>query len=143
MRNPGLIAWIHLMRVHQKLHHHSMADLARYDITPAQFEVIAHLFAAQGISQQALAEKLLVTKGNVCGLIDRLAVLGLVERRCHPEDRRSNLLFLTDKGQQLAAEVIPAHEAHIADHMSVLTPDDQRTLAALLRELDRSLPQSA
>jgi len=120
-----------------------MEDLSEYDLTPAQFEVIAKLWGAQGISQQMLAERLLVTKGNVCGLIDRMSVLGLVERRCDPEDRRSNLLFLTDKGMELADRVIPAHERHIAEHMSVLSPEDQRKLAALLRELDRSLENHA
>src|SRR5690242_9576078 len=104
IRQPGLIAWMHLMRVHNKMQHHASDHLDYYDLTPAQFEVLAHLSADQGISQQVLAQKLLVTKGNVCGLIDRMSTQGLVERRCDPDDRRSNLLFLTDKGQALAAE---------------------------------------
>lgn len=139
IRHPGLIAWMHLMRVHNKMHHHSSDHLEGYDITPAQFEVIAHLSTDQGISQQVLAEKLLVTKGNVCGLIDRMSSQGLVERRCDPADRRSNLLFLTEKGHQLASEVIPAHEQYIVEHMEALSPEEQRTLGGLLRDLDKYL----
>src|SRR4029078_8803354 len=97
------------------------------------------LSADQGISQQILAQKLLVTKGNVCGLISRMEAQGLVERRCDHEDRRSNMLFLTDKGQTLASKVIPAHEQYILDHMAALSSEEQRTLGGLLRDLDKYL----
>jgi len=130
---------MHLMRVHSKMQHHSSEHLDNYDITPAQFEVLVHLSTNQGISQQELAEKLLVTKGNVCGLIDRMSSQELVERRSDPEDRRSNLLFLTERGQTLASEVIPAQEQYIIQHMAVLSPEEQRTLGGLLRELDHYL----
>jgi DNA-binding MarR family transcriptional regulator len=140
MRNPGLLAWLHLMRVFQKMQHHSMNHLREeYSLTPAQFEVLSRLSVEPGITQQALAEKLLVTKGNVCGLIGRLEEQGLVERRCDPEDKRSNLLFLTEAAQKLASEVIPAHEEFIQEHMSSLSEDEQRDLHTLLRSLDSSL----
>jgi DNA-binding MarR family transcriptional regulator len=116
-----------------------MEHLHDYNLTPAQFDVIAHLSVAPGISQQELAERLLVTKGNICGLIGRLEERGLVTRCQDPEDRRSNVLNLTDRARQLAAEVIPAHEQFILEHMSSLTQDEQRTLLVLLRDLDRSL----
>src|SRR4051812_18049768 len=96
MRHPGLLAWMHLMRVFTKMQQHSMDQLKCYDLTPSQFEVMSRLSASPGITQQALAESLLVTKGNVCGLIDRLEAQKLVERRCDPQDRRSNLLYLTE-----------------------------------------------
>jgi len=130
---------MHLMRVYSKMQHHSSDHLDDYDLTPAQFEVLAHLSGSQGISQQSLAEKLLVTKGNVCGLIDRMSAQELVERRADPEDRRSNLLFLTGKGVELASAVIPAHEQYIVQHMEALSPEEQRTLGALLRDLDKYL----
>ncbi len=139
MRTPGLLAWIHLMRVFQKMQYHSMSHLQDYNVTPAQFEVLSRLSVDPGITQQALAEKLLVTKGNVCGLISRLEEQGLVERRSDPEDRRSNLLFLTEAAQKLASQVIPAHEGFIQEHMSSLAEDEQRALHTLLRSLDNSL----
>jgi DNA-binding MarR family transcriptional regulator len=139
VRNPGLLAWLHLVRVFDKMHSHSMGHLTKYKLTPAQFDVLAHLSVAPGITQQELADKLLVTKGNICGLIDRLESQGLVERRCDPRDRRSNLLFLTGKAHELANEVIPAHEDHLQSHMDVLSEDEQRALLDLLKRLDHSL----
>ncbi len=138
-RNPALVAWLHLMRVYSKMQHHSMDHLGDYDLTLAQFEVLSRLSVSEGMTQQALAERLLVTKGNVCGLIDRMSALGLVERRADPEDRRSNMLFLTDAGRKLASEVIPAHEEFVSEHMEGLSDDEQRELTSLLRKLDRYL----
>ena len=135
----GVVPWLHLVRIQQKIGRRAMAQLAAYDLTPAQFDVLAQLRAAPGITQQMLADRLLVTKGNVCGLIDRLVARGLVERCSDPADRRANLLVLTDVGAALADEVIPAHEALIAEHMDRLGAEKRRTLGGLLRELDHAL----
>jgi DNA-binding MarR family transcriptional regulator len=139
VRQPGVLAWLYLMRVYDKLQLRSMQHLAEYNLTPAQFDVLAQLSLKDRISQQELAERLLVTKGNVCGLIDRMSSRGLVERQSHPHDARVNLICLTDKGQALADEVIPAEEAFMQSQMDALSSDEQRTLQALLRELDLSL----
>jgi DNA-binding MarR family transcriptional regulator len=129
------------MRVYHKMQQHSLSQLHDYGLTTAQFEVLAHLRANPGITQQELAEKLLVTKGNVCGLLDRLQRDGLVERCGDPDDRRAKRLHLTEKAQTLAEDVIPAHEAFIEEHLSSLSDDDQQTLHLLLRDLDQSLRQ--
>jgi DNA-binding MarR family transcriptional regulator len=129
------------MRIYHKMQQHSSSHLHCYDLTPAQFEVLAHLHTNPGITQQELAEKLLVTKGNVCGLINRLEADGLVERCPDPEDRRSNRLHLTEKATQIASEAIPDHEAFIEDHMAALSGEDLEALHALLRGLDQSLKQ--
>jgi DNA-binding MarR family transcriptional regulator len=141
IRRPGLLAWLHLMRVYHKMQQHSSSHLHCYDLTSAQFEVLAHLSVNPGMTQQELADKLLVTKGNVCGLINRLETDGLVERCSDPDDKRSNRLHLTEKGGKLAAEAIPEHEAFVAEHMSVLSGDDLESLHMLLRDLDQSLKQ--
>ena len=139
VRNPGLLSWLYMMRVSSKIEHSSAEHLSRYDLTPAQFDVLAHLSVKSGISQQALSERLLVTKGNVCGLIDRMESRGLVSRQSDPDDRRLNLLHLTEAGKELANRAVPAHEDFLKGQMSHLGETDQQTLSKLLRELDKSL----
>lgn len=139
VRNNGLLAWLYMMRVSNKIHRNSADHLAEYDLTAAQFDVLAHLSVKGGISQQALSERLLVTKGNVVGLIDRMERRGLLSRCNHPDDRRLNLLHLTEEGMALASRVVPAHEEFIQQQMQHLGAEEQRTLHFLLRDLDRSL----
>ena len=58
----------------------------------------------EGMSQQALAERLYVTKGNISGLIDRLVAAGLVERRPIVADKRQYALYLTAAGRSDGGE---------------------------------------
>jgi len=139
LRQPGMLAWLHMVRVMHQIGRRASAQLEHYDLTPAQFDVLAQLSMAPGITQQMLADRLLVTKGNVTGLLDRMSYRGLLRRCPNPEDGRSHLLYLTEQGSELAAEVVPAHEALIGTCMSHLTPDQQMTLQHLLRQLERGL----
>src|SRR5438128_1330245 len=88
MCGSSVSAWLDLVRVYEKVNRHLMNHLSKYDLSTAQYDVLAHLSQKPGITQQALAQELLVTKGNICGLIDRMSAHGLVERRNDPEDRR-------------------------------------------------------
>jgi DNA-binding MarR family transcriptional regulator len=122
-----------------KIHRHLLLHLENYDLTLAQFGVLANLQAAPEISQQALANRLFVTKGNIVGLLNRLECRGLVQRRPDPEDGRSHIVSLTEQGAALAAQVVPAHEKLVAEYMGLLPEEDQLTLHNLLRTLNRSL----
>ncbi len=137
----SMSAWLYLVRVYDKMQHHLMDHLDNYDLTLAQYDVLALLNQEQGITQQALAQKLLVTKGNVCGLIDRMSAHGLVERRSDPEDRRPNLLHLTAEGERLAKEAVPAYSEFVREHMSGLTSQQLAVLREILLTLDNSIRQ--
>ncbi len=132
-------AWLLLVRIYDKMQHHLMTHLGHYDLTIAQYDVLAHLGSAPGITQQTLAERLLVTKGNICGLIDRMSSRGLVERRNDPEDRRSNLLYLTDEGQLLAREAVPAYSSFVREHIASLPAGEQASLLDILTHLERGI----
>lgn len=136
LRQPGLLAWLRLARVYQKVDRISAQGLRYQGLSMAQFDVLAHLAAREGITQQELADLLLVTKGNVCQILDRMEEAGLLLRR---QDGRANRLFLTDEGRRLATDTIPRHEEVILQLFSGLTPGEQTQLLQLLRILDRSL----
>jgi DNA-binding MarR family transcriptional regulator len=138
-RQPAVLAWCRLARVYGKAQQHAARHLRPFGLTVAQFDVLAQVGAAEGLSQQDLAERLLVTKGNVCGLIDRLERLGLVARQPDPVDRRVNRLVLTAAGRRLYAEVVPAQEALLAERFAALPAAHQYDLLALLRTLDHAL----
>src|SRR5436305_10663045 len=76
-----LRTWVQLARTFYRIHRRIMSALARHDVTMPQFDILATLRFSEGVTQQELAERLLVTKGNVCGVLDRLEGLGWVSRR--------------------------------------------------------------
>jgi MarR family transcriptional regulator, 2-MHQ and catechol-resistance regulon repressor len=124
------------MRIHQRVNRASAGQLKGWDLSLAQFDVLAHVGASEGTSQQELADSLLVTKGNVCQLLDKMEGRGLILRR---QEGRTNRLFLTEEGRRLFEEVVPAHEAAIAERFSVLSEEEQAQLYELLRRFDRAL----
>lgn len=140
MESMAVLAWVRLARVYQKVTQASTTQLRDFGLSLAQFDVLAQVGAAEGLTQQELADRLLVTKGNVSQLVDKLENAGLVLRV--PEGRACRLQ-LTAAGRALHDNVVPAHEAFVAREFSALAREEQAHLARLLRTLDRSLAASS
>jgi len=122
--------WFRVIRLHRRAVNTVASELKALGLSIPQFDLLSTLTEREGLSQQELAERLYVTKGNVSGLLDRMVEADLVERRSIPGDRRSNALYLTKKGRDLAERGIAAQRAYV-----------QRTLGSLpqqdLAELER------
>ena len=136
LRTPAVLAWLRLVRVYQKIDRGSTEHLRRWGLSVAQFDVLAQVGAAEGLTQQALADRLLVTKGNVTQLLNRMEADGLLVRR---QQGRANGLYLTAKGRKLRDEVVPAHEAFLEQQLAGLSSAEQVSLLGALRRLDRTL----
>jgi DNA-binding MarR family transcriptional regulator len=139
-RDIGVIAWMRLARVYHLVDRATVELVKRFDLTTAQFDVIAQVGAKEGRTQQELADALLVTKGNITQLLDRLEERRLIERRTEP-GRRGKMLYLTESGWQLNRQVVPAQEAMIAGLFNRLSGDDQIELNRILRQFNRALGQ--
>jgi DNA-binding MarR family transcriptional regulator len=124
-----------MVRVVNRTQRAAADQLGAWGLSAAQFDVLAQLGASQGPNQLELATRLLVTQGNICQLLDGMEKMGLIERR---REGRSNHIFLTPAGRELAAEAVPEHEAWQAERMAALDDEEQRQLARLLRKLDRT-----
>ena len=135
-KSLSVLAWLRLARVFQKIDRASEVHLRAWDLNVAQFDVLAQVGSAKGITQQELADRLLVTKGNISQLLDRLERRGFIKRS---QEGRTNVLCLTEAGQRLYTEVVPAQEDMVAGHFSSLTEEEQRQLLALLRKLDQAI----
>ncbi|HLJ67183.1 MAG TPA: MarR family transcriptional regulator [Chloroflexota bacterium] len=125
-----------LVRVFQKVDRASTEHFRCRNLSMAQFDVLARVGAAEGQTQQELADSLLVTKGNICQLLDRMEQAGLIERR---QEGRANRIFLTTSGRELYLQAVPAQERLIDELFCPLSVGEQAQLLDLLRKLDRSL----
>lgn len=135
-RDPAVLAWMRLVRVFQRVHQVSSRGLRCSALSLAHFDVLMHVGADEGISQQELADSLLVTKGNVCQILSRMEEADLTRRE---SKGRMNRVFLTDWGREVFERVRPDHERRLAMCFSGLNDGEQRQLLALLRKLDREL----
>ena len=127
-----------LARVYHKIDRATAEHLRSHDLSVAQFDVLAQVGVSEGLTQSQLAQALLVTKGNVCQLLDRMEGRGLIERR-PARTGRGNRIYLTECGRRLNCSVVPAQEALIAAKFAALSPIERDQMQTLLRKLDRSL----
>lgn len=124
------------IRVYQRLSGRVEQSLGLHGLTTPQFDVLATLAAGEGVTQQELAERLLVTKGNVVGLLNRLETLRWVERRADPADKRANRVYLTGTGREVYERIMPGQVELVREMLRPLSDADARTLRHLLEDLD-------
>ncbi|HEX4260501.1 MAG TPA: MarR family transcriptional regulator [Acetobacteraceae bacterium] len=111
-----------------------------FETTLPRFDVLAQLDAARGsLTMGELSARLMVTSGNVTGLVDAMEQEGLVSRRPHPTDRRSTVIRTTEAGRALFARMAPAHADWLAELMAGLDQADARMLLVLLGRLKEGL----
>jgi DNA-binding MarR family transcriptional regulator len=130
----ALRVWFRLIRLHTRARLAIANRLRDFDLSVPQCDVLTTLTEREGLSQQELAARLYVTKGNISGLIDRLVASGLVERRSLAGDRRSHAIHLTPTGRQLAQHGIEAQQAFVAQTFGRIAPERLALFEELLIE---------
>jgi len=104
-------------------------------LTARDAGVLRVLGRTPGISQKDLAHLLGTVPSRLVALIDDLQARGLVERTRSEADRRNNELALTAEGERMLGELRVVAEAHQADVLAPLDPQEQQAFAALLGKL--------
>lgn len=104
-----------------------------FDITLPRFDLMAQLDKTQGgMKLGELSQRLMVSNGNITGLVDRLLAQGLLDRQPAPNDRRAQLVKLTPEGRRSFRAMAAAHEAWVAEIFHGLTASERDALMRLL-----------
>ena len=105
----------------------------RFDVTLPRFDLMAQLDKApDGMMLSDLSKRMMVSNGNLTGLVDRLVASGHIVRRASTTDRRAQMVHLTHEGQVAFRNIAAEHEHWIADLFGDLTPKDRNDLMRLL-----------
>lgn len=131
----ALRLWVILSRAHSAIAAHATADVARHGLTLAEFAILEALYHRGPMLLGEVQRRILVSSGGITFLVDRLTAKGLVERRTCEADRRARYAALTDRGEELVAEIFPEHAAAVTRAMSALPSDEQHGIADALRVL--------
>ncbi len=109
-------------------------------LTLPQFDALAQLLRnPEGMTAGELSQALLVTAGNVTGLVDRLVARGFVTRRASTKDARVRVVRLTAEGRRIAAREVARHETLLTRIFDVLSPHEQLALSLNLDRVRTSL----
>ncbi len=134
--------WIALARCYATFAKAVAVKVQEYDLTTPQFGVLEALHHLGPLTLGDLADKLLVTGGNVTYVMDRLEEQGLVYRERSPEDRRVIQAKLTDAGRARITEVFPGHAEYVFAVARHLDGNEQEALRSLLKTLGTGIREN-
>jgi DNA-binding MarR family transcriptional regulator len=111
----------------------------RFEVTLPRFDLMAQLERKpHGMTLGELSQRMMVTNGNVTGLVDRLLAEDVISRKQHKSDRRSHIVSLTEKGRRQFAKMAKEHEDWIAGMFGELSQNDVAALTKLLGKFKAS-----
>ena len=112
----------------------------RFDVTLPRFDLLAQLDKApDGMTLSELSKHMMVSNGNLTGLVERLVASGHLDRRTSEVDRRAQVISLTDLGRADFRAMAAEHEGWIASMFGDLSRRDQTDLMRLLAKTKMSV----
>ncbi len=114
----------------------------KFDMTLPRFELLSALDrVADGLTMGELSRWLMVSKGNVTGIAERLSEDGFIVREPTPTDRRSFVVTLTDKGRKAYKEMELEYEQLLEKLFNDLSPDDSDMFTGMLAKIKESVEE--
>ncbi|MFJ7936763.1 MarR family winged helix-turn-helix transcriptional regulator [Sporosarcina sp. NPDC096371] len=132
----GLLVWFRLSRFYNLSIRQTNQHLNQWDLSTAQFDVLVQVGLYQPITQQQLAGKLEVTKGNIAQLLKRMEALGWITR---DQQWKTKYISLTEAGCRLYEEVVPQQEQFQASQFCGLDREEQMQLLYLLKKVQQTM----
>ena len=139
----ALRLWLRLLTCSTEIEKLIRSNLTReFATTLPRFDILSALDRnPEGLTMGALSKLLMVSNGNVTGLVDRLAQEGLVEREAMEHDRRTYKVTMTGVGKRAFRKMANRHEEWLDDMLEVLPNEDIEHLLKLLTKLRISVAQ--
>lgn len=108
---------------------------AAIDITVEQWSVLYHLWKEEGLSQQELCNRSFRDKPSITRLVDNLEKLKLVKRVASRQDRRINLIYLTEAGRRLQDETMSMANQTLNEALAGVSKEDIERCKAVLKQV--------
>src|SRR5947209_20372095 len=112
----------------------------RFGATLPRFDLMAQLArSAEGMSLSELSKRMMVSNGNITGLVDTLVASGHVERRTDAEDKRARVVRLTPLGRRSFAKMAAEHKTWISQLLGDVRGADLAALSQLIEKTTASV----
>jgi DNA-binding MarR family transcriptional regulator len=137
--------WLRLLRASRGIEAQLRARLrVEFGTTLPKFDVMAALARkSAGMTMTELSRFLMVSNGNVTGIVDRLVAEGFVVRLAHEGDRRATFVRLTPRGAQQFHAVAKVHEAWVGELLAQFNNSETETLIRLLSGIGFGAPAAS
>ncbi|MBO8157714.1 MAG: MarR family transcriptional regulator [Bacillaceae bacterium] len=132
---------LHVMRVlaraYKSISEHSFRSSKEYGFKPNEFAVLELLYHKGPQPLKHISGQLLLVKGGVTYVVDKLEKKGYLIRELNREDRRIVLAKLTEKGRKTMANIFPGHAENLHRAFRGLTSDEKKQVIRLLKKMGK------
>ncbi len=135
--------WIAVAKVHHLVCKAMTDEFATLDLKLPHYDILATVARFHGMSQQDLANRLLVGRSNLSMLLPELEARGLVTRGPDPVDRRVRRVDLTPEGKALTMKAVEMHVRIIERMMSVCSEEECDFIGDHMRRMGAELVKDA
>lgn len=139
----SLRTWLRLLSCETTIEQQLRAQFRKHcSVTLPQFDVLSELErAAAPLTMSQLSTELMVSNGNITGVVDRLEKAGFVTRSRPAHDRRIQYIELTEHGAREFRRIARRHEQWIAGLFADLSVTDMEQLQKLLLKARKSVSE--
>lgn len=132
--NLNLSTLVVFTRAEQKIHKMEYETMKAGGLTSSQFAVLEALYNKGDLRICELIEKILTTSGNITVVIKNLEKDEFIRKYSDPEDKRSMIISITDKGRKIMDDIFPKHVENINEIFSILTIEEKLELKKILKK---------
>lgn len=132
--NLNLSTLVVFTRAEQKIHKMEYETMKAGGLTSSQFAVLEALYNKGDLRIWELIEKILTTSGNITVVIKNLEKDEFIRKYSDPEDKRSMIISITDKGRKIMDDIFPKHVENINEIFSILTIEEKLELKKILKK---------
>jgi DNA-binding MarR family transcriptional regulator len=118
------------------------AALAPFELEPPEFGLLRALAFSEGLSQQALAQRIQIQPSRMVAIVDRLERRELIERRPNPHDRRAHALYLTAAGRDKLTQAVQVAIGFEQSLCAELSGPEREQLVATLKRIAAPRPRA-
>jgi DNA-binding MarR family transcriptional regulator len=139
---PRFRNWISVAKINQQVKQALSEGLASVGLELHHYELIAAIYRFPGLTQQQLADKLLVGRSNLSMLLPDLERRSIVERKPDADDKRLRRLTLTAQGKEQAREGLAIQVRLIEHLMGALSEQECDAVGDMMRRIGTFLRET-
>jgi DNA-binding MarR family transcriptional regulator len=133
--NPRFRNWVAIGKAAHVVERAITEDLKPLRLKPAHLDMLMNIYRHPGLSQQELAEKLIVGRSNITMLMPSLVARGLVAREIDAKDKRIQRLSLTKPGSDLLMEALAIYSALLDRTMATMTVEECDEIGRIMQKM--------
>lgn len=113
--------------------------LSPYDLTVEQYHLLTNISRYSGMSQNELCRCVGKKPANITRILDRLEKKKWIERRVHPQDRRASMVFLTEEGESIVAQVSENFESYSSRFIAGIDSREEEIFRQVIAKINTNL----